>query len=82
MKSTMKQYPVASFFVIAYAISWTLWIPAVQYIKFALPAGQDPGWLMISILLGTFAPTIAAIITTGFLYGKPGVKRLLAKFLV
>jgi membrane protease YdiL (CAAX protease family) len=37
---------------------------------------------MISMLLGTFAPTIAAIIMTGFLDGKPGVKKLLAKFLV
>jgi membrane protease YdiL (CAAX protease family) len=82
MKSTMKQYPVASFFVIAYAISWILWIPAVLYIKFVLPAGQAPGWLMYSMLLGTFAPTIAAITMTGFLDGKPGVKKLLAKFLV
>jgi len=82
MKSTMKQYPVASFFVIAYAISWILWIPAVLYIKLVLPAGQDPGGLMFAMLLGTFSPTIAAIIMTGFLDGKPGVKKLLAKFLV
>ncbi len=82
MKSIMKQYPVASFFVIAYAISWILWIPAVLYIKFVLPAGQDPGWVMFAMLLGTFAPTIASIVMTGFLEGKPGVKKLLAKFLV
>ena len=43
MKSIMKQYPLGSFFVLAYAISWVLWVPVLLYIKFVLPPGQDPG---------------------------------------
>jgi hypothetical protein len=82
MKSYMKQYPVGSFFVLAYAISWVLWVPLVVYIKFVLPTDQDPGWLMLPMLLGTYAPTVAAILMTRILEGKPGVKKLLAKFLV
>ena len=44
MKSIIKKYPVASFFVLAYAISWVFWVPIVLTIKFVLPTGQDPGW--------------------------------------
>jgi len=82
MKSIMKQYPVASFFVLAYAISWVLWVPVLLIIKFVLPAGQDPGWLMILMLLGTYSPTVAAVMMTRILEGKQGVKKLWAKFLV
>ena len=82
MKAIMKQYPVGSFFVLAYAISWVLWVPLVLYIKFVLPADQEPGGLMLIMLLGTFAPTVAAIMMTGILEGKPGVKKLLAKLLI
>jgi len=82
MKSFMKQYPIGSFFVLAYAISWVLWVPIVLYINFILPPGQDPGWLMIPMLVGLYAPTAAAIIMTGLLEGRSGVKKLLAKFLV
>lgn len=82
MKSIIKKYPVGSFFVLAYAISWVLWVPALLVIKFVLPTDQDPGGLMILMLLGTYAPTVAAIMVTHILEGKPGVKKLLAKFLV
>ena len=82
MKTIMKKYPVASFFVLAYTISWVLWIPVVLIIKFVLPAGQDPGWLMIPMLVGTYSPTIAAVMMTRILEGKQGVKKLWAKFLV
>jgi membrane protease YdiL (CAAX protease family) len=82
MKSIMKQYPVGSFFVLAYAISWVLWVPALLIIKLVLPTGQDPGWLMIPMLLGTYTPTVAAVMMTRILEGKPGVKKLWAKFLV
>ena len=82
MKTIMKQYPVASFFVLAYAISWILWVPLILYMKFVLPADQDPGWLMLPMTVGLYAPTIAAIIMTRILEGKPGVKKLWAKFLV
>jgi membrane protease YdiL (CAAX protease family) len=82
MKSTMKQHPVASFFVIAYAMSWILWIPIVLYIRLVLPAGQDPGWLMLPMLIGLYTPTIAATIVTRIEEGKEGVKKLWSKFLV
>ncbi len=82
MKAFMKQRPVASFFVLAYAISWVLWVPVLLVIKLVLPTSQDPGPLMIPMLLGTYAPTVAAIMMTRILEGKPGVKKLWAKFLV
>ena len=82
IKSTMKQDSVASFFVLACAISWIFWVPAVLYIKLALPEGEIPEWLMMPMLLGTWGPVFAALIMTGIFWGKPGVKKLLGKFLV
>ena len=37
---------------------------------------------MLLMLLGTYSPTVAAIMVTLILEGKPGVKMLLAKLLV
>ncbi len=82
IKSFMKQRPVASFFILAYAISWVLWVPVLLCIKFVLPTGQDPGWLMLPMALGTYSPTVAAVMMTRILEGKPGVKKLWAKFRV
>jgi membrane protease YdiL (CAAX protease family) len=81
-KPLMKQHPVASFYVLSYAISWVLWAPAVLYIKFYLPTDQVPGWLMIPNLVGSWGPFFAALAVTGILEGKPGVKKLLARLLV
>ena len=81
-KSFVKQRPVASFFVLAYLISWVFWVPAVLYIKLALPAGEIPGWLMIPNLLGTWGPVFAALVMTGVLEGKAGLKKLLSSLLV
>jgi hypothetical protein len=78
----MKQHPVASFYVLSYAISWVLWVPAVLYIKFYLPTDQVPGWLMIPNLVGSWGPFFAALAVTGILEGKPGAKKLLARLLV
>jgi membrane protease YdiL (CAAX protease family) len=82
MKSVLKKYPVASYFFLAYAISWILWVPIVLYIRNVLPAGEDPGLLMLPMLLGLYSPTIAATIVTGVEEGKPGIKKLWSKFLV
>jgi membrane protease YdiL (CAAX protease family) len=82
LKSVMKQRPVASFFVLAYLISWVFWVPTVLYIQLALPAGEVPGWLMIPNLLGTWGPFFAALIMTGILEGKAGIRKLFAQVLV
>ena len=82
LKSIIKQHPVASFFVLSYAISWVFWAPAVLYIKLVLPTDQVPGWLMIPNLVGSWGPFFAALAMTGILEGKPGVKKLLARLLV
>jgi membrane protease YdiL (CAAX protease family) len=81
-KSVVKQHPVASFFVLAYLISWVFWVPTVLYIQLALPAGEVPGWLMIPNLLGTWGPVLSALIMTAVLEGKTGVKKLLSSLLV
>ena len=82
LKTFMKKNPITSFFIIAYFISWIFWIPAVLYIKFALPTSEVPGWLMIPNLLGTWGPFVAALIMARIVKGKGGIKKILSSMLV
>lgn len=74
MKSLMKQRPLVSYFILAYGISWVLWVPAWL-------AGWWEGWPLIMLFAGIYGPSLAGLAMTGILEGKPGVKKLLARFL-
>jgi hypothetical protein len=65
----VRRHPLASFFVLAYAVSWALWIPMVV-MRDATPA-----------IYGTFAaiitanvPSAVAILLTAASLGKGGVR--------
>jgi len=81
-RTLARRHPIGTFFLLSFAISWVLWVPIILIIRLLLPEGQDPGWLMLPMTVGLYAPTIAAIVMTGALEGKAAVKRLLAKFIV
>lgn len=66
MTAFIKQNPLVTYFVLAYALAWIL-IPLVVSVSLALA------------LLALFAPAIAAIIVTGITEGKVGVKQLLTR---
>ena len=67
--SLLKRYPITTFFLIAYVISWTinivLDITQINFVPLKLVA--------------EFAPTFAALIVTAALYGSGGVRALLAR---
>jgi hypothetical protein len=60
---------VAVFFALSYALAWSVWIPLGQY------APQH----YFLVLLGAFAPTIAALLLTAFRSGRVGIRNLLSK---
>lgn len=64
--ASIKQYPLVAYFVLAYALAWIL-IPLVVSVSIAFG------------LLALFGPAIAAIIVTGVVEGRAGVKQLLRR---
>jgi hypothetical protein len=71
LQQAMRQHPLLSFFVLAYAISWVLFIPYVLS-----EWGVLRGNFTFTYILHTFGPSLAAIIVTGVTQGKAGVHRL------
>src|SRR5688572_7317102 len=63
----MKRYPLVAFVALAFLISWGAWLTN---------AGKQ------GLLLGAFAPGIAAIIVIGVNGGIAGVQRLLERLLI
>ena len=64
--------PTASFFILAYLISWILWVPLIF-------AGEDPGvFFMLLWILGGLGPFAAAILISKSIGVFSGFKRLLA----
>lgn len=61
-----RQQPVLSFFLLAYLLSWLLWWPMAA-------TGESRPLLA----LGSFGPTVAALLLTGLVEGRAGLRRLL-----
>jgi membrane protease YdiL (CAAX protease family) len=77
LSSLIQQHPLASFFVLAYAISWLLWLPLVV-------SGDDSptGLGFVLLLLGSLVPSSVAILLVAVLHGKAGVRKLLRRLLI
>ena len=73
--SRVSRYPLAAYFVLAYVFAWAIWIPAVVLQEAA------PSLVMVMFMVGTFAPTVAAILLTSFWEGKRQVKTSLYRLL-
>jgi membrane protease YdiL (CAAX protease family) len=82
MRSLVARHPLASFFVLAYAIAWALWIPAVLTWKLSFTPTETPWWLMAAGVLGAYAPTVSALVVTRVVGGVAAVRALLRKFLI
>ena len=69
--------PLASFFVLAFGISWLLWTPLVV-------SGEDSptGLLFVLLLLGSLVPSSVAVALVAVLHGKHGVRLLFRRLLL
>lgn len=63
----VRQHPLVSYFVLAFAFSWAYWIPL------ALSGGDG------SHAPGLAGPAVAGVIVTSLVDGRPGVRELLAR---
>lgn len=72
IRDRVRQHPLLAFFGLTYAISWVCWLPM-------LAAGQvSDVWLH----LGTFGPSVAALLLSGVMNGRSGLQRLLRGLLI
>ena len=70
LAATMRRWPVASFFALAYLFSWSWWLPIAAVGGVVRP--DDPWPTHMPGLLG---PLLAAVVVTGCTDGRPGLVR-------
>lgn len=77
----IRDRPLASFFVLAYTISWLLWTPAlILGVPVFSAATHTPSlWILPGIALGV---TGSAFLVTAVLDGKPGIQQLLRRLVL
>ena len=84
--SLLTRHPLVSYFVLAYAIAWLLWLPLVLskgggigLIPFTTDATVDGIITLSWIILGSLGPALAAVIMAAMTEGKAGVGLLLRR---
>jgi hypothetical protein len=70
IRTWFKQHPLIAFFTFSYAMAWTIWI---------LAGLLAPDLLTALALVGVWAPTVSAILLTGIISGKAGIRKLLRR---
>lgn len=72
---------MTAFAVLAFVISWAIWIPAVAL---WLRAGTEtlPWWLLIAGLVGAYGPSVAAIVRTRREGGAAALGKLLRRLIM
>jgi uncharacterized protein len=71
----LYKYPLLSFFLLSYAISWSIWSPLLLS-KQGMISYQPPQYLH---LLGSLGPALAALIVTRVCNGSMGVRDILRR---
>ena len=73
----MKRHSLVMYFIMAYGITWILSILATE----GLPPFQLPATIIVfSTIVLHYGPSLAAIIITGIVDGKSGIRGLLGRF--
>jgi membrane protease YdiL (CAAX protease family) len=83
LAGTLRRYPLAAFFTLAYLGSWIVWLPMLLAgNNLLLPASAvPPGLKFLLTVLAPFAgPTLAAFVMTAALEGRAGVRGLLSRY--
>jgi CAAX protease family protein len=73
----VARHPLVTFFVLCYALSWTLWIP-LAVLRDAVPTPVPA----LALAVGSNVPSAVAIILTAVMSGKRGTRQLLGRLLI
>ncbi len=84
LKSFISRRPLLTYFVLSYAFFWLvigLFVAIVVGVLRQQPSTL-PAWLMpLVVIAGSWMPALAAVIVTGTLDGRDGIRTLFTKFL-
>lgn len=72
----IKKYSLVSFFILAYAVTWTIEIPLALSVQGVIKV-QVP---MTIHYLGAFGPMVAAFIVLALTDGKAGIRKLISRW--
>ena len=81
-KGFLARRPLLSYFVLSYAFFWLALILFIAVVTACgLKMDSVPSWAMPLIqIIGSWMPTLAALIVTGLTEGRHGIKKLLLRF--
>jgi membrane protease YdiL (CAAX protease family) len=86
--SLIARHPLVSYFALAYAIAWLIWLPLVLskgggigLLPFTTDSTVDGAITLSFIIVGALGPACAAIIMTAITEGKAGVRLLFRRML-
>ncbi|MTD58625.1 CPBP family intramembrane glutamic endopeptidase [Amycolatopsis pithecellobii] len=86
-RGLVGRYPLTSFFVLAFGLSWLAWTPYVLSenglglvpLHFPVIAGSTQ---LLGVLPGAYlGPILSAFLVTALAYGRPGLRQWLGRFL-
>ncbi len=69
----IHHHPTAAYFVMVYSSAWAVWITA------GILTNEIP---LAAVLVGAWAPSVSAVILTGYLTGRSGTRLLLRRILL
>jgi uncharacterized protein len=78
MKSLIKSYPILSYVILAYALSWLIQLPELIAMQGNYHFTER---YLLLLNVASYSPSIAAIIVTAILEGWTGVRALLNRLL-
>ena len=73
-----RRHPLVAFFVLAFGLTWAIMVPQVLGSYGIIPF---PEFVPLLILMG-YGPTIAAVLVTAAVGGRPAVRELLGRLLI
>jgi uncharacterized protein len=74
MLKLVRQYPLALYFVLAYAISWTVWFAGAALGR---SGSLEEFWLFLFV--GSFGPALAGLMLSGLRGGMPEMRQFLLR---
>jgi membrane protease YdiL (CAAX protease family) len=82
LKSFIARRPLVMYFVLAYVFYWLFLVGVLAVLGLlGLKLNALPRWVMpLLTVLGSWMPSVAAVIVTGLLDGRAGIRRLFRKF--
>jgi membrane protease YdiL (CAAX protease family) len=81
IKAFIKRHPVLSYFALTFAISWGGFLLVGGPSLFAGTSWQTDPLFQFAILVMLAGPPVAGLLLTGLVYGRAGLRELLARLL-